>query len=114
MKRNAGMTKGNSLGIPPLKTEKLSSKYYLVDYKDIKIDFYYSLKLPRKNVVKVPRIVYPRSNKFKQFMDNFGYKMSSVFKKYLEYDCGEALLVTLSYLELCQQRIKAIKDKKID
>ena len=64
-------------------------------------------------MVKVPRIVYPRCSKFKQFKDNFGYKLSKVFNKYLSYDCGEALLVTLSYLELCQQRIEAIKDKKI-
>ena len=113
LKRNAGMIKGNSFGIPPLKTGKLSSQYYLVDYKDIKIDFYYNLKLAREKVVKVPRIVYPRCNRLKQFIDNFGYKISSIFNKYLAYDCGEALLVTLSYLELCQQRIDAIKDKKV-
>ena len=61
----------------------------------------------------MPRIVYPRCSRFKQFLDNFGYKISSVFNKNLTYDCGEALLVTLSYLELCQQRIDVIKDKKI-
>ena len=34
----------------PLKTGKLSSQYFLIDYKDIKIDFNYSLKVLRKKV----------------------------------------------------------------
>ena len=111
--KNASTTVKQLSGISPLKTGKLSSKYYLIDYKDIRIDFEYGLKVLRKKVVKVPRIVYPRCNRLKQFIDNFGYKISSIFNKYLAYDCGEALLVTLSYLELCQQRIDAIKDKKV-
>ena len=114
LKKNAGTVKGDNSGIPPLKTGKLSSKYYLVAYEDIKIDFGYGLKVLRKNVTKVPRVVYPRCSKFAEFKDMFGYKLSSLFNKYLEYDCGEALLVTLSYLELCQPRIEAIKDKQID
>lgn len=113
LKKNAGTIKGDPSGIPALKTGKLSSKYYLVNYLDVKIDFGYGLKILRKNVVKVPRIVYPRCSKFEQFRDQFGYKFSSIFNRYLEYDCGEALLVTLSYLELCQNRIEAIKDKKV-
>lgn len=111
--KNASTTVKQPSGISPLKTGKLSSKYYLIDYKDIRIDFEYGLKVLRKKVVKVPRVVYPRCSKFAEFKDMFGYKLSSLFNKYLEYDCGEALLVTLSYLELCQPRIEVIKDKKI-
>ncbi len=114
LKKNAGTVKNDPEKIPPLKTGKLSSKYYLIDYSDIKIDFGYGLKVSRKKVTKVPRVVYPRCSKFSQFKDTFGYKFSSLFNKYLEYDCGEALLVTLSYLELCQPRIEAIKDKNVE
>ena len=114
LQKNAATTKNDSSGIPPLKTGKLSSKYYLISYEDIRIDFNYRLKVLKKNVVKVPRVVYPRCSKFKQFRDEMGYKIAKLFKKHLDYGCGEALLVTLSYLELCQKRIDAIKNKKID
>ena len=99
--------------VPPLKTGKLSSKYYLIDYEGVKVSFDYGLKVHRKYVTKVPRIVYPRCTKFQQFKDEFGYKFSSLFNKYLEYDCGEALLVTLSYLELCRPRIESIKNENV-
>lgn len=88
-----------------LKTPKLSSKYFLVSYKDINIDFYYTLKLLRKNVKKVNRITYPRCSRLKAFFERVGYGISSLFSRYLEYECGEALLVSLSYLELCEKRI---------
>ena len=94
-----------------LQTGKLSSKYYLVNYSDIHINFGYELKLKQKDIIKVKRIVYPRCSKFKDKMDDFKYFISRTFKKYIEYECGEALLVTLSYLELCQERIDALKDK---
>lgn len=110
---NAAIDINSTSAIPPLKTGKLSSKYYLIKYDDILVDFGYGLKVLRKNVVKVPRVVYPRCSKFAQFKDTFGYKVSSLFTKYLEYDCGEALLVTLSYLELCRSRLDVIKRKEI-
>lgn len=94
-----------------LQTGKLSSKYYLVNYSDIHIDFGYSLKLKQKNVYKVKRIVYPRCSKSKEKWDDFKYFLSKTFRKNIEYECGEALLVTLSYLELCQKRIIELKDK---
>jgi hypothetical protein len=117
LKTNAAtvrVAEGEEQKIPPLKTGKLSSKYYLIDYDSVLVSFDYGLKVHKNNVVKVPRIVYPRCTKFQQFKDEFGYKLSSIFNKYLEYDCGEALLVTLSYLELCQPRIEAIKNKDIE
>lgn len=100
--------------IKPLKTGKLSSQYYLISYKDVKISFDYSLKVLRKNVIRVPRIVFPRCSKRQERRDLRAYNRACRYNKYLEYDCGEALLVTLSYLELCRKRIDAIKDIKID
>lgn len=96
-----------------LKKGKLSSKYYLVNYEDIEIDFNYSLRLKQKNIIKVNRIVYPRCSKAAERFDNFKYKLSKSFNKYIKYDCGEALLVTLSYLEVCHDRLDAIKEKKL-
>ena len=116
LRKNAGTVKapqGVKQKVPPLKTGKLSSKYYLIDYEGVKVSFDYGLKVHRKYVTKVPRIVYPRCTKFQQFKDEFGYKFSSLFNKYLEYDCGEALLVTLSYLELCRPRIESIKNENV-
>ena len=40
-----------------------------------------------------------------QLADTLGYKFGSLFNKYLSYDCGEALLVCISYFELCEGRI---------
>lgn len=94
-----------------LKKGKLSSLYYLVDYHDIKIDFDYSLKLKQNKIIRIKRIVYPRCSKRAEKFDDFKYIVSKLFKKNIKYECGEALLVNLSYLELCQARIKEIKDK---
>lgn len=102
---------GNNDRQTALKTGKLSSQYYLVRYEDVDVDFDYSLRLKQKRIIKVKRIVYPRCSKAAENFDNFKYFISKLFKKEIEYECGEALLVTLSYLELCQDRIKAIKDK---
>ena len=94
----------------PLKSGKLSSQYFLINYKDVKIDFDYTLKVLRKKVKRVPRIVYPRCSRCEEGRDKFKYALSSIFNRYLEYEVGEALLVTLSYLEMCQHRIKPIQN----
>lgn len=94
-----------------LQSGKLSSKYYLINYSDIQINFGYELRLRQKDIIKVKRIVYPRCSKFREFNDDLKYYISRLLKKNIEYECGEALLVTLSYLELCQDRIEALKDK---
>jgi len=95
-----------------LQTGKLSSKYYLVHYKDIQINFGYELRLRQKDIYKVNRIVYPRCSKNSERWDNFKYFMSRTFNKHIEFECGEALLVTLSYLEICQDRIDALNFNK--
>ena len=105
IEENARIIKETEDGVKPLKTGKLSSKYYLVHHDKISIDFNYNLKLLRKDVIKVRRVLKPRCSGFKQFCDTFGYKVGSLFSKYLSYDCGEALLVCISYFELCEGRI---------
>ncbi len=94
-----------------LKTEKLASDYYLMHYDDIKIDFTYSLKIRRKVVYPVDRLVYPRVSKAKERAKKFRYKAVWMFDKHLLHECGEALLVCFSYLQLCKNRIPAINGK---
>ena len=98
----------------PLKSGKLLSQYFLIKYDDIKIDFDYTLKVLRKKVKRVPRIVYPRCSRYQQNWDSFKYFFASLFNRYLEYEVGEALLVTLAYLELCQHRIDELQVGKND
>lgn len=91
-----------------LKKEKLESDYYLIKYDDIKINTRYELKVKKDKVFKVQRFVYPRSKKSLERKELNKYKMTKVFKPYLNYECGEALLVNLSYLEICQPTIDAL------
>ena len=68
----------------------------------------------RKKVKRVPRIVYPRCSRCEEGRDKFKYALSSIFNRNLEYEVGEALLVTLSYLEMCQHIIKPIQNINTD
>lgn len=96
-----------------IKKEKLDSDYYLIDYNDIRINLDYELKVKKSKVFKVERLVYPRSKKYLGRRDLRNYKISKIFKPYLDFGCGEALLVSLSYLEICQPTIEALKAKEV-
>ena len=88
-----------------LKTGKLTSRDYLMPYDKIKVDFNYVIKIPTKDVYRVNRILYPRVRRYKEWNDKMGYFFIRFFKKHLRYECGEALLVSLAYLEICQDRL---------
>lgn len=94
-----------------LQTGKLASDYYLVPFEDICINYNYMLKLNRRKCYKVYRQVYPRSSMWSYILDKAKYSILSIIKPNFVRECGEALLVTISYLELCQSRIDAIKNK---
>ena len=94
-----------------LKSAKLVSDYYLIDFNDMKFGFQYQLKLLRKKIYKVDRLVYPRVSKRKERAERFSYNFVKFFDKYIQHECGEALLVTFAYLELCKNRIPAIQNK---
>ena len=97
IEENARIVVETEDGIKPLKTGKLSSKYYLVHHDKINIDFNYNLKLLRKDVIKVRRKLRPRCSGMEQLADTLGYKFGSLFNKYL--------FVCISYFELCEGRI---------
>ena len=108
LRKNASSTTNNVL-----KKEKLESDYYLIHFEDLKINYDYELKVKKSKVYKVDRVVYPRCSKHQERSKKMKYNLSKVFRRYLEYGCGEALLVSLSYLEICQPRLEAIKDKGV-
>ena len=93
-----------------LEKEKLRSKYYLVPYGDIKINSKYNLKLKKSKIFNVERIGSSKCPKAKEAASKFGYNLGKAFKKTVKRGCGEALLVTLAYLKMCQNRIDAIKN----
>lgn len=92
-----------------LQSGKLSSDYYLVPFDEIRINYQYGLKLDRKKCHKVYRRVWPRSSRIAYCWDKAKHKVGKKLKLPIKRECGEALLVTLSYLELCRSRIGAIK-----
>ena len=108
LKQKAGNIEKNVL-----KKEKLESDYYLIDYNDIRINLEYELKVKKNKVFKVQRLVYPRSKKRLERKELRKYKVSKFFKPYLDFGCGEALLVSLSYLEICQPTIEALNTKEV-
>lgn len=105
----------NAASVDPemaLRSSKLKSDYYLVPFDDIRISYNYSLKINRKNVYRIHRRVYPRTSRIKSILYEFKHTLAEKFTPYLIRECGEALLVTLSYLELCRPRIQAINYKE--
>ena len=105
LKETAGSIEdGKAIG-----TEKLYSDYYLVKFSDIEINYNYVMNLDRKKAIKVERRVYPRVTLKTQVEDRIKHLLARIFRPKLQRECGEALLVSLSYLELCKDRIDSLK-----
>ncbi len=94
-----------------LSSGKLTSDYYLVPFDAIKIDYTYSLHMDKKKAIRVPRRLYPRLSRRVEIKDTLKYKAAKLVQPTLKRECGEALLATISYLELCRDRIDAIKER---
>lgn len=114
-KELAQKLKKNAASIDPalaLKSSKLLSDYYLVRFDDICVNYHYTLRINRRSCYRIYRHVYPRSSRLKFFADKLRHACAKAFAPKLTRECGEALLVTLSYLELCRKRIPAINNKE--
>lgn len=96
-----------------LSKDKLDSDYYFIKYEDILIDFEYFLKVKTSEVCRIKRVDEPRCSRKEAKADDKRAKRL-MRKKHLYYGCGEALLVTLSYLELCHKRIESIKRQEAE
>ncbi len=92
-----------------LDSGKLDSDYYLVKFSDIQINYNYVMNLDRKKAIKISRKVYPRVPKRIYVWDVVKHRVARTFAPQLRRECGEALLVTISYLELCKERIEPIR-----
>lgn len=97
---NKKRVKNGEEQLPVIATSKLDSDYYLVPFSDIEIDYNYRLFLDRRSVYKIRRKQACRCGKFRAWWDNLKTGTAKKFKPILVRECGEALLVTLSFLEL--------------
>ncbi len=95
-----------------LQTDKLNSDYYLVPYDAFKVNFHYQLRINRKDSAYwIRRHVHPRVSHRADKAERIRHKICSNLRPWIRYECGEALLVTMAYLEICHNRIQAIRDK---
>ncbi|MBO5976671.1 MAG: hypothetical protein J6P94_05810 [Oscillospiraceae bacterium] len=110
LEKNAARTKEEN-GLKPLQTSKLSTNYYLIPYNDIRVNFNYSMKVDRRTSYWIRRRVRPRDSRIHAFNEKLHHTLGTTFNPILKRECGEALLVTVAFLELCKERIDAIKNK---
>lgn len=110
LEENAARTQTEN-GIKPLQTSKLSSDYYLIPYEDIRVNFNYAMKVDRRTSLWIRRRIHPRDTRFHSLCDRLRHSIGTVVAPQLMRECGEALLVTVAFLELCKGRIDAIKNK---
>lgn len=103
--------KADGIGsLPTLTKDKLDSSFYLVNYKDIVVDYEYVLKLNAKKCIRVKRKFAPCVGKLTACFDGLGYKIKRAFGGKITRECGEALLACLYYASICP-RITGIVDK---
>lgn len=91
--------------------DKLKSDYYLIPYEDLKVDYNYSMKIDRSKCIRIRRHVSPRAGFFKDLKERMKHGLARTLGRHYEKECGEALLVTLAFLELCEGRIKVLNGK---
>ncbi|MBQ3491870.1 MAG: hypothetical protein IJA74_04910 [Oscillospiraceae bacterium] len=95
-----------------ISTSKLDSDYYLIPFEDVKIDFGYCLHADRRRILRVRRKFTSRCNPFKVAWDRTATAINRAVRPILKRECGEALLVTLSYMEMCPRWRKPRKEEK--
>lgn len=93
-------------------TSKLDSAYYLVRFSDIEIDYQYRMFLNRKKAYRVYRRLHPRCEKRKELWDKMKHNVARTLHPVMVRECGEALLVTIAYMELRQSWALSQKKKE--
>lgn len=91
---------------------KLESEYYLVPFSDIEIDYHYRMFLDRRKAFRIYRKNYPRCKKIIEWWDKTKGNVSRIFNPVLVRECGEALLVTIAYMEMRQKWVASQKKKE--
>lgn len=82
---------------------KLDSDYYLMPFDQIAIDFRYCMFAKRKEILRVHRKLADRCGWFAEKWDRTKETVNRIVRPTLKRECGEALLVTLSYMEMCDR-----------
>ena len=95
-----------------LSSSKLDSAYYLVPFSEIEIDYNYRMFLDRRESLRVHRRLYPRCKKWTEFWDKTKSKIARLLTPIFVRECGEALLVTLAYMQMRQTWVKTHKKKE--
>ena len=88
---------------PVISTSKLDSDYYLIPFDRIAINFNYCMFAKRKDILRVNRKVVKRCGLLKTAWDRVGNAINRVVRPTLKRECGEALLVTLAYMQMCER-----------
>lgn len=86
---------------PVIAVSKLSSDYYLIPFDKVQVDFGYCLYADRRRILRVRRKFLSRCNPFQVAWDRTCAKVNRVVRPVMKRECGEALLVTMSYMEMC-------------
>lgn len=113
LESNVAITdKNNAEGRPVIAASKLDSDYYLMPFDQIAINFNYCMFAGRKNILRVHRKVKKRCGWLAETWDLTKETVNSIVRPTLKRECGEALLVTLAYMEMCDRWRYPMEEKK--
>ena len=89
--------------LPKVNRDKLDSRFYLIKREDFVFDYNYTVKIPVSNAYSVQRKFYPCVGKIEAKRESA--RIRKPIRKYLHYECGEALLASLYYATVLEWRI---------
>lgn len=81
----------------PLKESKLNNQFYFIPYSDIRLTFDYEFTMKKESTIVLKRDFAPRNPKASSNTDEITH-----LKKNMKKECGQALLCSLSYLEILE------------
>ena len=84
-------------------TSKLNSDYYLIPFDAVNVDFGYCMRADRRHILRVRRKFTKRCNCFVVAWDRVCAGANRIIRPIMKRECGEALLVTLAYMEMCDR-----------
>ncbi len=104
-KAKSACARENDASLPKFTKAKLESEFYLVNYRDIAIDYHYALKVKARKVYRVKRKYAPIVSRARQCFDGSVFRWKRAFHGSIKKQCGEALLSCLYYVDACRKRI---------
>lgn len=95
----------NNSKLPYLVKEKMDSDLYLVNLRDLCVNFGYNMKIKADSMIYIHRKFYPRVKRMEQKFDGAANKIRKSLGLSLKKECGEALLACLYYADECMDRL---------